>query len=462
MPSAGRRSLTPFDPPPESRDTESATIAWEEHAADRRAASPTKAHATLERAFAACGLMAAAGPAAGAALAAHGFGGAAMLGATALALLLCALIGIRAQHQVVKFQRGELAIVYATALLGPRRDMFERRRTGPTRLQSLGLAMRDLIETIRLKTGSSQDTARWVVDMKRALDGTQKATQSLAAALNEDAYTIATAANASRRMEADMQAGLDDVLQHAGRAVDATAQIGAETETLSEAVRELTAQIKESGYLAAKLADTAYAANGGAASMTEIAQGLSQAGDQVKSVLQRAEMLGINAGIEAARAGEAGRGFAVVAAEVKNLATNGHAALTHMLAIMGQLKSEAGTMRQTIAAMDTTLTAQTGLGQNLAAAAAQQIEAVTRVVRQLGQTNSEIAALRACARELEAREHGMGTAPSAHKAVERLPLHAAAVAQILKGLPAFESDRAGESDGEGLPAEAARHPQPSA
>jgi methyl-accepting chemotaxis protein len=206
-------------------------------------------------------------------------------------------------------------------------------------------------------------------------------------------------------------------------------------------MRQVTTQIKQSGAVAARLAQTASAAHRGVAALSEIAAGLGQAADQVKSVLQRAEMLGINAGIEAARAGEAGRGFAVVAAEVKNLATSGQQALDAMLHVVRGLKTEAHGLRQTIEAMDETLLSQTALGDSLGEAASGQIQAVSRVVRQASQAHAEIDALRLRAQEMEGREWGMGAGPAARKAVERLPVHAQAIAQILQNLPQFESEK---------------------
>lgn len=102
-------------------------------------------------------------------------------------------------------------------------------------------------------------------------------------------------------------------------------------------------------------------------------------------------------------------------------------------------------MRQTIAAMDETLQTQSALGETLGEAASYQIQAVSRVVRQVGHACAEITALRAQAQEIDGRQFGMAAGPAARKAVERLPVHAEAIAQILRGLPQFESENQGKT-----------------
>ena len=94
-------------------------------------------------------------------------------------------------------------------------------------------------------------------------------------------------------------------------------------------------------------------------------------------------------------------------------------------------------MRQTIEAMAETVQAQSLLGHTLGEAASYQIQSVGRVVAQVQSANAEIVALRDRAQELESRDLSMGTGPAARKAVERLPAHAEAVAQILRNLPQF-------------------------
>jgi methyl-accepting chemotaxis protein len=422
---------------PEPFEAYTAALGNGQNPPDRRANSPMKAYGILERAFAASGLLGAAGCAAGAVMRARGYGWAPVLGLSSGVLLFCALAGIWAQNHVMQFQRGELALVYATALHGPRRASFDRRRLQPSWAESIGMTFGDLIDTIRLTVLGRDRFKRWGMDMRKALSERGPCAAALAVTLGEDAHAIALAMNATRRSEADIAAEFGVLSQHAGQAAGATSFMLDEIKALEQAIRLVTAHAENAATEAASLADTAFAAQRGVASVGEVTVSLVSAADQVRAVLQRADMLGINAGIEAARAGEAGRGFAVVASEIKNLATNAQSALDAMLQIVGGLKKEAAEMRVTIAAMGDAVHTQTRLGQALAEAASHQVEAIGRVAKHVGAAAAEITVLRDRTNAFENRDFGLGAHSAARKAVERLPAHAEAVAAILRGLPEF-------------------------
>jgi predicted DNA-binding ArsR family transcriptional regulator len=435
-PAAERRgSATALD---RLSDPDSANLPGLRKANDRRSRSPTRPNGTLERAFAMTGLCAAAGTAAGAFLGAHGYGWAPVLGAASFLLLICALTGIRTQELVVQFQRGEVAMVYATALAGPRRTVFDRRGPRPGRMETLGVAIADMLDAFRMAILGKEKVRRYAADMQRAIEARSAHANALAATLGEDAHTIAAAATAARRAEVAISSGIEALWQHADSAAGTTGTMSEDARALADAVREVTSHIQHASSLAVTLADTAFAAQRGVTAVSDVAATLSQAADQVKAVLTRAEMLGINAGIEAARAGEQGRGFAVVAAEVKTLATTGHAALEGMLHAVRTLRHEAAAMHKTIEAMGDTVQAQNAVGQSLADAASYQIQSVTRVVQQVDAATAGIVALRDRARAVDVHDLSLSGGPAARRAVERLPDHAEAVAKILRDLPVFK------------------------
>jgi hypothetical protein len=405
---------------------------------DRRAASPLRAFGALEWAFAFNGVMAAGGPAAGVALMAAGGVWTLLLALSAALLLACAVSGMWARQQVTQFQRGELAMVYATALQGPRRKVFDRRQITPSWSESLGMQFGELVETARLAMLGRDKLRRWGMAIKTALEDRRPASEALAATLSEEAHAIAAAMNATRRMEHDIHAELGEFAERAGHAAEATGAMAEEVSAMTEAVRAVTRHAEQAAAEAATLADTTFAAQRGVMAVSEVTAALASAADQVKAVLHRADMLGINAGIEAARAGETGRGFAVVAAEIKALATSGQVALDAMLQVVVGLKSEAAGMRQTIAAMGETVQAQSRVGQALGEAASHQIESIGRIVRQVDIASAEIATVREKASAFEKRDLGVGPASPARQAVERLPAHADAVAKILRDLPQLE------------------------
>ena len=413
--------------------------AWHQLAGrDRRRTSPMDAYGSLERAFAACGLIAVAGTVGGAVLAGHGYGAGPVVVVASLALLFCACLGIRGLDHALQFQRGEVARVYASALDAPRRAAFERRKADPTRMETLGSAMADLVDSLRMSTFGGDHVRTWAVAMRRALDDRAATSRTLAATMSEDAHAIAASATASRRMEAEVSEDLNALCAHAGRAVAATTTLADRTDSLQAAVRETTVHLRQASTLAVSLADNALNAQRGVASLTEMTINLLHAADQVRAVLVRAEMVGMNAGIEAAHAGEAGRGFAVVAAEVRSLSTSGQQALEAMMQAVRGLKNDAVAMTQTVGVISEGVDAQGALGQALSDAVSHQMEEVSRVVASASMATGEIVALQQRATTMERHELGIGAGPAARSAVERLPAHAEAIARILRDLPSFE------------------------
>jgi hypothetical protein len=404
---------------------------------DRRTASPMKPYGELERAFAVSGFLAVAGTMTGAFLTAHGYGWPALVGLASTVLLGCAAAGIRAQNHVLHFQRGELALVYATALQGPRRAAFDRRVQLPSWSESLGATFGELVDTVRMTVLGADRFKRWGMAMHKAVHERTPAADALAASLSEDAHAIAAALNASRRVETEIMSEFAELSQHAGQAVHVTLGVVEEVRALEASIRQITAHAEQGAADIARLADGAFAAQRGVVAVTDVTTHLIEAAEQVKAVLHRADMLGINAGIEAARAGESGRGFAVVASEIKNLATSAQQALDSMMQVVAGLKAEASGMRETITGIADAVQGQTRLGLALADAASHQMQSIGRVANLVGTANTELTNLRDRSLHFEQKDLALGTGAAARKAVERLPAHAEAVASILRNLPQF-------------------------
>ncbi len=400
---------------------------------DRRASTPTKAYGTLERAFAACSLIGVAGTTGGALLAVNGYGPFPLLGACSAVMLVTACLGRFAQESVIRFQRGELARVYASAMQAPQRAVFER-RTGPTRMEALNQSVIDMLESVRLKVTGGDHVRLWAMAMRRALDSRAETSRALAAALGEDAHAIAAAAATARRAEADISAEAGELFDHAGRAVEATAFMAEEADALATSVRVVTAQIRKTAVFASDLAHGAISAQRDAASVTDMTAGLIDAAEQLRAILQRAQA-----------AGGAGSDAATMAEEMTSLAAAGQAALDAMMQTARRLKADAETMAITVSVMNDTVQAQGTLGQALSESAVQQSEAITRLVRKAGSARGEIVALQERAGGMERRDLGLGAGSAARRAVERLPDHAEAVAKILRDLPVFESKVAAET-----------------
>ncbi|CAA2157398.1 Biofilm dispersion protein BdlA [Methylobacterium brachiatum] len=117
------------------------------------------------------------------------------------------------------------------------------------------------------------------------------------------------------------------VSQQAGQAVQASAHVSGDIQTVASGAEELAASVAEISAQVTQASEISGQAVGQARETHRIIAGLSASAAQIgevvaliQSIAAQTNLLALNATIEAARAGEAGRGFAVVAAEVKELA----------------------------------------------------------------------------------------------------------------------------------------------
>ena len=389
----------------------------------------------LERGFAGAALLAAIGSTLGFSLAQAGFNWRAGLAVTSLVLLGCAAAGIWAQDSVVRAQRAEIARVYAAALRGQPEPNLFRNMGEATKLESLGLSLVGMIEVMRAKLLDGKSVVLWSSAMRAAIETRRRDALRMAAGLGEDAHVIAGAAAASREAEREIKQQLTTARGRAASAADSTEVLAEQAETLADAIRAVTAQTERASQIASTLSHSAFATHKGVATMADTTAAMLHAAEQVQNVLNRAEMLGLNAGIEAARAGEAGRGFAVVAAEVKALAQHGAGALEAMQLTVRDLKAQAGQVFNRVQDLSDVIQSQHEFGHALQHAAMLQGDAVGRLLRTLTTTRGEVGALNTEMQALALPEGSLGAGAAAQQAVERLPGYAEAMAQILRGLP---------------------------
>ncbi|WP_430435884.1 methyl-accepting chemotaxis protein [Oceanibaculum nanhaiense] len=104
---------------------------------------------------------------------------------------------------------------------------------------------------------------------------------------------------------------------------EASANVGAvasASEELSASIGEITRQVGDSLRTIEAANDKAKLANDQVATLSQAAEEIGSVITLIREIAEQTNLLALNATIEAARAGEAGKGFAVVASEVKSLA----------------------------------------------------------------------------------------------------------------------------------------------
>ena len=107
----------------------------------------------------------------------------------------------------------------------------------------------------------------------------------------------------------------------ASSSLDMTESVAVAAEQLTEAIRAITAEVREAASVSrATAADSAETETAIVALSTAVGQ-IGDVTRLISDIAGKTNLLALNATIEAARAGDAGKGFAVVAGEVKELAS---------------------------------------------------------------------------------------------------------------------------------------------
>ncbi|MDU0111776.1 methyl-accepting chemotaxis protein [Psychrosphaera aquimarina] len=114
---------------------------------------------------------------------------------------------------------------------------------------------------------------------------------------------------------------------------------------------------------------------------------IGQVLEVIKSVSEQTNLLALNAAIEAARAGDAGRGFAVVADEVRQLAFRTQESTREIENTIAQLQQGSSSV---VIAMKSSLE-DTKVSVEQATHAGEQMENVSKVIRQIDKVNHTVA-----------------------------------------------------------------------
>jgi methyl-accepting chemotaxis protein len=225
-----------------------------------------------------------------------------------------------------------------------------------------GQRLEGLVKVFETK---AQQLVSLLVKSSVELEGTAESMSSTAGRTNQQAATVATAA------------------QEAGEGVQTVASAA---EELSSSIAEIARQVAHSTNITGRAVEDARRTDGIVRALAESAQKIGDVVGLISNIASQTNLLALNATIEAARAGESGRGFAVVATEVKALAQQTAAATDDIGNQIKQIQSATHEAVEAIRGIGATIEEVNGIAAAIGAAVEEQGAATAEIARNVQHT----------------------------------------------------------------------------
>jgi methyl-accepting chemotaxis protein len=184
-----------------------------------------------------------------------------------------------------------------------------------------GMAGGDLTGTAAVQ--GSDEIGRMATELGKATTSvreTVRAVAETAAGVASSAAQLAATSTSIAATADDTSGQSQTVAAAASQVSDNVQSVVAGAEQMSAAIREIAQSSAQAAQVASSAEDAANSASGTVAQLDASSAEIGNVLNLITSIAEQTNLLALNATIEAARAGDAGKGFAVVASEVKDLA----------------------------------------------------------------------------------------------------------------------------------------------
>ncbi|MEK7394903.1 MAG: methyl-accepting chemotaxis protein, partial [Fibrobacterota bacterium] len=250
-------------------------------------------------------------------------------------------------------------------------------------------AVREAQDTLRTMVGriaaNSATFDEGATELHMVSRGVGDATADVSARMQELTESVGTLASGAKSIAQGggrMSAGVEAVSQSVKGFDQAFEQVSVSCEVQLEQASKARSQADAAGEALEKLQVSA--------------QESSELANLIRDILDQTKLLALNATIEASRAGEAGKGFAVVAQEVKNLAGQTGSATDRIEGALRHMLEQTEIVGRELSGMRASMVKVHGVSGEIAASVQRQTQEVGEVSSQLeiaSRTASEISVM---------------------------------------------------------------------